>query len=593
MISLKLEELRCALEEPADDHVPQRLIEDAARLKQDAIRIGMPALMAHAALIEARALTRAERYDDALSSIDWGRSRLGEADPYVQAVDLDLREAELWEQRALQEPSHRSNTADYWSRALAACERSVAVVEEARLGADAPYLQAGYMRGRSRLYQIGARAKLALGDPAGALRLADLLRSRGLPIQEQPCRLDPQLLQKYRMTAGGPPRQRMKAWRRLMRKRAAPNPYPGIDLEAARLGIENDQAVIVWFWLAQDALLIAVLDRNSTVVKTVLVPSSTRRHMQELAEVVLEMPKDSSAATAALNGIASQDIVELLLPSWVRELALKRQRLVLCPHGLLHGLPLQALPTAEGALGLTRGLSFIPSLASLVAHQATAPSGLAAIWATQFPAGPCEFGPLPEARTVASKGLFAAQKAGGPTIAIDADKQGLKRLFDQSDSGKLRHVRQVWFCCHGRNLEEESPLESRLELGMEPLDGLDLATLDLAADLVVLFACHAGRRAVRALGLNELPGDDLLGLQGALRLAGARQVLAPQWPVQASLMGHILPALNMAKHGSIDVALSSALKKYVDGGLKTGRRPYRWAPLQLFVFGKSSASEER
>jgi CHAT domain-containing protein len=64
-------------------------------------------------------------------------------------------------------------------------------------------------------------------------------------------------------------------------------------------------------------------------------------------------------------------------------------------------------------------------------------------------------------------------------------------------------------------------MESKLMLQNGWIDGLELATFHLPADVAVLSACNSGQRAVGGRGMSSLPGDDIFGLQSALVSGGS------------------------------------------------------------------------
>src|SRR5258708_27795168 len=74
---------------------------------------------------------------------------------------------------------------------------------------------------------------------------------------------------------------------------------------------------------------------------------------------------------------------------------------------------------------------------------------------------------------------------------------------------------------------------------VSPLDGLEIARLRLSAETVVLSACCSGQRPISRRGMQELPGDELFGLQAAFFRAGARRILGTLWPVASQVARQI------------------------------------------------------
>ena len=155
-----------------------------------------------------------------------------------------------------------------------------------------------------------------------------------------------------------------------------------------------------------------------------------------------------------------------------------------------------------------------------------------------------------------------------------ATRAGLMRL---ARDGELARYRCLHFALHGHNIDNDAPMESHLLLRDKKLDGLDISNWRLDADLVVLSACCSGQRPVfRREVREELPGDDLFGLQAAFFAAGARQILSALWPVDDATALRIMTAFHgHLAGGSVDdeTALQRAV---VDYRSNVTRRSISW-----------------
>src|SRR5262249_27351206 len=125
------------------------------------------------------------------------------------------------------------------------------------------------------------------------------------------------------------------------------------------------------------------------------------------------------------------------------------------------------------------------------------------------------------------------------------------------------------------------------------VDGLEIASWRLNAELVVLSACCAGQRAITQRGaatdtLEELPGDDVFGLQAAFFMAGAKRLVSNLWPAEGGPADKITTAIHRyALEGNpIEVALQKALKDCLNRVLD--RQLYRWALFFLVAVGRST-----
>ncbi len=111
------------------------------------------------------------------------------------------------------------------------------------------------------------------------------------------------------------------------------------------------------------------------------------------------------------------------------------------------------------------------------------------------------------------------------------------------------------------------------------IDGLEIATWRLSAELVVLSACHSGQRAIALRGA-EIMSDDIFGLQAGLFTAGAARVLGALWPVESKIAAVILPSFHAqyAAGSPPEVALQKAMLDHLDRATPQTRKLYYWAP---------------
>jgi CHAT domain-containing protein len=120
-------------------------------------------------------------------------------------------------------------------------------------------------------------------------------------------------------------------------------------------------------------------------------------------------------------------------------------------------------------------------------------------------------------------------------------------------------------------------MESRLFLYDGAWDGLEISWLKLNADLVVLSACNSGQRAVRGRELEEVPGDEIFGIQSALAMAGARAVLGCLWPTNDEIAREIMIGFHrrFLIHFTPEVSLQESIAGYLRSAKE--RHCYQWA----------------
>jgi CHAT domain-containing protein len=230
--------------------------------------------------------------------------------------------------------------------------------------------------------------------------------------------------------------------------------------------------------------------------------------------------------------------------------ALAAARLHVLPHGPLHHVPFGALTDESGQAFLRSGgphLVYVPSATVLLHHclappRARAPEPCLAVGYD---------GATPERalRHTEAEATFVADLTRG--IALLGPQPKKEQLPGLAGA-------QCWlhFACHGR-FNEEAPLESYLETGAEErLTAREvLQNWRLQAELVTLSACQTGVSRI-------LRGDEPMGLIRAFLYAGARAVLASQWPVQDLptflLMQRFYSALQRTDGADPAVALHTA-----------------------------------
>jgi CHAT domain-containing protein len=204
--------------------------------------------------------------------------------------------------------------------------------------------------------------------------------------------------------------------------------------------------------------------------------------------------------------------------------------------------------------------------------------------------------PLPEAEAEARDIKDLYERRGAPaTLLLGARGEAtVDRLRAMEDDGTLATFACLHFATHCESVNSDNPMESHFFLQNSMLDGLEIANFRLCADTVVLSACCSGLRAVAGRGLEELPGDELFGLQAAFFQAGARCVLGTLWPVNSEAAQRIATGFHarLAADASCDAerALQATICDYLaEAGMRT-RKVYFWAPFFLSVLGRSKRS---
>lgn len=228
------------------------------------------------------------------------------------------------------------------------------------------------------------------------------------------------------------------------------------------------------------------------------------------------------------------------------------RRIYLIPHGPLHHIPFAALfDTIREQTDCfdSSTLIYAPSLTLLSNHlrancptveRPTATVALGYSGANQqlpYSAAEAAFvAAVSGGQLLLDSGLEDSGTAGSGLAASGLDDS--ERIAGEKRALLTQLVptaRWLHLACHGW-FDVEAPLHSYLEIGEgERLTAQEiLETWQLRAELVTLSACQSGVNHI-------LRGDEPMGLIRALLAAGARMVLATQWPV-ADLPTYLLMA---------------------------------------------------
>ena len=143
---------------------------------------------------------------------------------------------------------------------------------------------------------------------------------------------------------------------------------------------------------------------------------------------------------------------------------------------------------------------------------------------------------------------------------------------------KTRPYSWIYVSAHAIS-NPQSPLDSYIVLSPETkggdykLSARELAELGLRANLVTLSACQSA-------GAKNVPGEGLVGLSWGVLSAGARNVVASLWSVEASSTSKLMKKFyrHLHEHEAPERALRSAKLEM----MKERNLPYTWAAFQLY-----------
>src|SRR6266699_5864632 len=115
---------------------------------------------------------------------------------------------------------------------------------------------------------------------------------------------------------------------------------------------------------------------------------------------------------------------------------------------------------------------------------------------------------------------------------------------------------------------------------------MEIANWQLRANLVVLSACSSGQRPISGRWMEELPGDELFGLQSAFFIAGAKRILSCLWPVDDEVAPQVTRDFyQQLVSGELpEFALQNSIKRFLETADLTD--VYYWAPFFLSAMGR-------
>lgn len=573
--------------EPRDD-----LLARAEALEQAARQLGHPEVLGGCLLRHGDIFLSAKRFAEAIDVLNEARDALGE----LRQHDLGVR--------ALGMLAEAQAALGDWPAADEVCEEGITLAESFRYKVTAPYLQSAYLGPRIGLYTIGVRAAYELGNVDRMLERAELSKSRsvlsysGAESAEAP---DRDLEAEFRLVCEqvDEAQRRGKVPDELLQKRRALwdllfiQRFKGkaqtrsFNLKAVQATLDEDEAVIDYYWVDKLTLLIATIDRDAAVSELRTISEDDRSRLERFANYVLTFTNLSPPGH--LDTV--KEFSSLLLPSaGEATTALEpKARLIVSPHRLLHSIPFHALQWKGRYLIERFAVSYVPNMTSLTLRfPAAKEHRVLAFGVGEYDVPGWPLGPLPEAEREVEDLTRLYEEQGTKVVMLRGPDGSERKLHELEEDGTLGACTRLHFATHGFNVSGDTPLESHLFLKDSLLDGLEIARWNLRAELVVLSACCSAQQAIAGRGMDELPGDELFGLQTAFFAAGARRVLGCLWPVPTVAAMEITKSFHreLGNGAAPEVALQAATLDYVRRAGPLQRIVFYWAPFALSCLGR-------
>ncbi|HWG53083.1 MAG TPA: CHAT domain-containing protein [Gemmatimonadaceae bacterium] len=278
-------------------------------------------------------------------------------------------------------------------------------------------------------------------------------------------------------------------------------------------------------------------------------------------------------ASGHAPGALARQLGDAILAPALATLPSTVTHLVIVSDGALYGVPFPALAMHDGHWLIERyAVAMAPSaaVATTLWQRAadTRPARLLAFGDPGFASGPGAPPPLPGSRgEVRDIAHFA------PDAVLRLGAAASKAFLE---TAPLQRFSIIHFATHAV-VDENVLAHTRLALSPGPHDdGFvtpgDLAALHLDADVVVLSACRTATGVI-------LGGEGVRGLTAPLLQAGARSVVASEWPVSDRRTVSLMTEFYDGLARGLDVA--GALRDAEVRAMHSGAPPREWAAFQL------------
>ncbi len=359
---------------------------------------------------------------------------------------------------------------------------------------------------------------------------------------------------------------------------------PEVSVQSLQAALAVDEAAISWVWVSRDVLIVVAIRQQGICVDRVALTIEEVEMFDTYVTLVSAKRPDRSALEASATRLVSATF-----PETIKRFVADARRLTLSPHRALHLLPFHALQWNDGTFLIERAaISYAPNFRSLLTPSDMAvpetDGGVVAIGVDHYVVAGEHWPDLRLAEAEAEAVAAIWRRDGRPGEALVADRatvSGFDRL-----QGRLADCRHLHIATHGVSIfapeAENDAYASRLVLRDGSLSALRIGQLRLSADLVVLSGCNTGQRTLKGRGLEQLPGDDMFGLQAAFFEAGAKAVISALWPVYDAVAKRLMTELHtkLAAGIATDVALQAAVVAELRRA-ETRRRIFVWAPFFL------------
>ncbi|MFJ9966602.1 CHAT domain-containing protein [Streptomyces avermitilis] len=481
-----------------------------------------------------------------------------------------------------------------WHGVSQVASRGIALVEAHRYDVSGTYMKDFYLKDRIDLYRLVVEAAYYAKDAERLFRAAELSKARRLAsatTPPEPERIG-QITELSRLIHESAPASTERAELTLHRRLLWDYVLAGGDhrdtspvptLSDVQRALRPDEAVLYHYWLDDSRLIVALIRRERKVIGLRTLPPGSREELDKLVRLI--RPAGNERVRVDIDGPLAAS-AQWLLPGDQKMLA-GCTRLYVSPHGILHSLPIHALPWGEGILLDAVSVTYLPNLSGLLEDEAQTPGPGTVVAGIGRFADPSLA--TREELAGAAREIGDLHRAAGRPVEEFTDAEATKRALLKEVGGAFRSAGCVSLLTHGASVDAETPMESILWLHDSAVDGLEISMWPLAGALVTLTACCSGQRAITMADDQALPGDEVFGLQAALFAAGASAVLGALWPIRSKECVKISTLFHKALVNggqAPDQALRTAMREFRRTANLLQRPAAVWAPLFLVSRGR-------
>lgn len=585
--------------EPMDD-----LLVAAGKLEAEADTLNSPLYEAKARLGRAYILYQLGRGADLVPVAREARRRLLAGRPPSLSSFAQPFERYYYLDSLNREAMGYIMTGDFES-SLRICEETIRDFETERYRANSEFRQSALLSYVSGFYTWAAFSAFKLQRWDNMLEAIDLIKARSAIrsrlIPDPPEGLDSSLQKQFEQLSAAlektPQNEELKTGRRQLwdlmsiarAQGEASAAAPALTVASLQSALEEDEALIGYFWLTGAVILTIAVDRERFHAERISLKPDEQTRLQRFVKFIQGLNKshDMDNEVAWLGAV--------LLPGFLRDFIGTKQRIIISPHHSLHLFPFHAARLDTGGfVGTEFAVSYVPNFCSVLLPWAQpVQDRVLAIGIRDF-AG--NFATSLENVEDDAVSIAESYRAAGSEVELVLGKNATREHIEGlRNDGKLKQFRCVHLGTHGLSVFEtpNQPLESRLLVQDGPLDAMDIANLQLNAELVMLSACHSGQRAIELRDLGEVPGDDIFGLQSALFKSGVRSIAGTLWLVESDSASQITRAFHRhyAEGKPAEVALQLSVKEYQTSPVDELSGVYYWAPYFISSIGRKQTAK--